>query len=364
MPQIDFPQSNFNITKLDDGTTFTADLTGKELMINNTVTHDNTTINSNNILLKNGVSEELSSRVKIDANSTSNNFAIEMYGLNNDPTSQTLLSTRGTTNSLVLQDPPVSYIQANSVANIDFTVGGHYADYTDGSSNINRIYTGFYRDTEPSIGAFTATSQNDLLYPQNSTPININIRSPLSMGTNEIISEANITTVQNGFSTGLTQNGVEVLNGNLVNGVVSNTFPDGLIFKTVVDAVVTQRTVYGNESLSTNVSMFDITIPSLTLDGESSTTAGQVIASTDQGKPIWKTPFISGRQLVEGTSNGVITAIGVSATTPIVATLFSNNSEDISNVLTITSQTTNSFSWRTSSLTHTGAVINWIATLI
>ena len=58
--QLDYPDCNLNITHLN---TFTANLTGKELMINNTVTHDNTSINSNNILLKNGDSEVLSSRV-------------------------------------------------------------------------------------------------------------------------------------------------------------------------------------------------------------------------------------------------------------------------------------------------------------
>jgi len=54
----------------------------------------------------------------------------------------------------------------------------------------------------------------------------------------------------------------------------------------------------------------------------------------------------------------------VTASTPIVATLFSLNSLDIGNILRITQQTTDQFTWQTSVATQTGAKINWIATLI
>jgi hypothetical protein len=264
MPQIDFPNCNFNVTKLDDGTTFTADLSGKELNINNTVTHNNTTINSNNILLKSGDHEVTSSRVKIDADSIRNNFAIELYGLNNDPTSQTLLSTRGTTNSLHLQDPPVSYIQANSVANIDFTVGGHYTDYTDGSSNINRIYTGFYRDTEPSIGAFTATSQNDLLYPQNSTPLDINVRSDLDFGY-----ARNIKNLLSVSLTDLTTTFTTTLNDSLT--LTKNTL----------------NTTYSYLGINSNQSSFDMSFNALTFKGVMGT-AGQVLKTDASGNASWQ----------------------------------------------------------------------------
>ena len=117
--------------------------------------------------------------------------AVNIIGINNDQSENTNYSTSNATDSLV---PTIPYIRGNSIANNAFTIGGHYADYTSGNSSIKRIYTGFYRDVNPSLGAISASTQDGLLDPL-ATAVDINVRSSLDLGsTKEIKNASNIKT--------------------------------------------------------------------------------------------------------------------------------------------------------------------------
>lgn len=113
--------------------------------------------------------------------------------VNNENADVQLYSTSATTKTLDIQDPPVPYVRGCSIASNAFTIGGHYADYTDGVSNIKRVYTGFYRDATPSLGAVQATTQNGLLDP-NATKLDIAVRSNLDMESNSINDLAGLNT--------------------------------------------------------------------------------------------------------------------------------------------------------------------------
>jgi hypothetical protein len=125
------------------------------------------------------------------SNNTITPNAVNIIGINNDQSENTNYSTSNATDSLV---PTIPYIRGNSIANNAFTIGGHYADYTSGNSSIKRIYTGFYRDANPSLGAISASTQDGLLDP-NATKLDIAVRSNLDLqSTQEIKNASNIKT--------------------------------------------------------------------------------------------------------------------------------------------------------------------------
>jgi hypothetical protein len=164
------------------------------------------------------------------------------------------------------------------------------------------------------------------------------------------------------YETILTRSGLslkEIQNQeNPVLEIITNIYPTYISVKnntTTVEVLLTNDELSFKDNSIVTTSLlrtqlkstgtFDISVPVLTLNNSAVATEGQVITCDSNGKPSWQPPFVSGQTSVGGSSTGTITAVGVTASTPIVATLFSLNSLDIGNILRITQQTTDQFTW-------------------
>ncbi len=116
---------------------------------------------------------------------------VNVIGINNDIGEATTYSTSASVDSL---DSTTPYVRGCAIAVNQLGIGGNFGDYTSGNGNIRRVYTGFYGNSTPALGAVQATTQNGLLDP-NATKVDISVRSNLDLqSTQEIKNASNIKT--------------------------------------------------------------------------------------------------------------------------------------------------------------------------